>query len=176
MLESLNKEYKDKLEEIKNHFGEEAQKAKLLEELEEVEDEIEDYARNHIHYDAVRNPDTNIDRLLDEIVDCYVVAYQVNKTYFIESLLEHISEGYMDDGYKLIKEIKAEREAKLLEIAKFKIDRTLERIKTGYYSKPEKCPECNGKGSIRLPYGRTVTKCKKCDGSGTKEKGVVDNA
>lgn len=165
MLNNLSKEYIGKLEFIKNHFGIDSQFKKLVEELEEAEDEIADYAAEHIYYDAVRNPDINIDKLLGEITDCYVVAFQVDKTDFVESLLGYMVEGFMDDGYKLIREINFIYLPKILEIAKQKIDRTLERIESGYYES-NKCPECNGKGSIRLPYARTYNVCTKCNGTG----------
>ena len=169
MLSNLSEEYKEKLKTIKNHFGEINQKAKLLEELEEAENEIADYAGNYIYYAAVRDPNINIDKLLEEIVDCCVVAYQIDKTDFTERLLEDISDGYMDDGYKLIREVKFEKESKILEIARQKIDRTLERIESGYYE-PDICPICYGAGGIKNTYDGHFFNCKTCNGTGKVER------
>ncbi len=163
MLSNLSQEYKDKLKAIYVHFGEINQRAKLLEELEEVEKEISNYAGEHINYDAITDPDINIDKLLEEIADCYVVATQIDEISFVESLLGHICEGFMDDGY-IIGEIKHTYLPKILEIAKFKIDRTLDRIDEGYYE-PRICPECCSDGFL-VEEGGTFTDCKRCGGTG----------
>ena len=174
MLSNLSEEYKEKLKTIKNHFGEDAQNKKLIEEMEEFKYEVEKCRQNSFIL-RLDGRTTYISKILEELTDCCVVAEQINKIMFLDFYFNLVFTHYFDDSL-LFMNLYSIYQNIILEIARQKIDRTLERIKTGYYSKPEKCPECNGKGSIRLPYGRTVTKCKKCDGSGTKEKGVVDSA
>ena len=172
MLSNLNGEYKKKLEIIKNHFGEEHQYKKLVEEMKEFSEELEilyfkdDKDFMDIFTDSVFQNGKAIEKLLEEMVDCYVVAYQINKIEILEYILFLMfNYRYFDFGRKILPIMKGKEKA--LEIAKQKIDRTLERIESGYY---DSCPDCNGKGSIRLPYGRTHTLCKKCKGTGRKEK------
>ena len=80
---------KEKLLQIINHFGREAQRDKLCEEFRELQDEAE---------------------LLTEIADVFVLCLQFFYDY-----------GYDEDD--LIQEMNN------------KIDRTIKRIKEGYYEK-----------------------------------------
>ena len=127
MLSGLSKGYQDKLKAIYNHFGEDAQRSKLLEELEEAEHEISEFAAKYLYPVNITYPNINRDKLIEEITDCYVVAAQVDKVKFIESLLECICEGRMEDGYKIINYIKGWKEKEVLKVAKEKIDRTIKR-------------------------------------------------
>ena len=166
MLSNLNGEYKKKLEIIKNHFGEDAQYKKLVEEMKELEDEFIRFIKLSSSY--IRNPKKEkVQNLLNELADCYVVAYQINETEYIDRIAHYYSEQYFGSRRMINHIIHVSGKDVILEIAKQKIDRTLERIESGYY---DSCPDCNGEGSIRFPYGRTLTKCKKCKGTGRKEK------
>lgn len=173
MLSNLSEEYEEKLKTIKKHFGEINQKAKLLEELEEVDNEFGNFEYGiteiNIILEDLKNKDQKIINILNEIADCFVVAVQLNKEELTNSILEGLWSSSFDDGHLAYIYILYDMESEVLEIARQKIDRTLERIESGYYE-PDICPECNGKGSIRLPYGRTYTLCKKCKGTGRKEK------
>ena len=73
MLSNLNGEYKKKLEIIKNHFGEEHQYKKLVEEMKEFSEELEilyfkdDKDFMDIFTDSVFQNGKAIEKLLEEI-------------------------------------------------------------------------------------------------------------
>ncbi len=164
MLSNLSEEYKEKLKTIKNHFGEDAQSKKLIEEMEEFKYEVEKFSQNNFIFRLDGTAD--ISEILEELTDCCVVAEQINKIGFLGFYLDLVFIHYFDDAM-LFRNLYFKNKDRILEIAKQKIDRTLERIETGYYAS---CPDCNGTGLIILPYGRTLTKCKTCKGTGRKGK------
>ncbi len=133
MLSGLSKGYQNKLKAIYNHFGADAQASKLLEELEEAETAIKNYRMVYCSYGSIRKPnDThwrvlNESDLLEEITDCYVVATQLNKVDFTETLVKHIGGAYFENGLMITRMIKKYRISEVLEIAKEKIDRTIKR-------------------------------------------------
>ncbi len=174
MLDNLNEEYKKKLESIKNHFGEEHQYRKLFEEIEEFNKELEilyfkdDKDFTDISTDSVFQEDAAIEKLLEEMVDCYVVAYQINKIGILEYILFLMfNYRYFDFGRKILPIMKGREKA--LEIARQKIDRTLERIESGYYE-PDICPICEGAGGIKNTYDGHFFNCKTCNGTGKVER------
>lgn len=175
MLSNLNEEYKNKLEIIKNHFGEEHQYRKLLEEIEEFNGELEtlyfkdDKGFTDIFTDSVFQDDKALEKLLEEMVDCYVVAYQINKIEILEYILFLMfNYRYFDFGRKILPIMKGKD--RILEIARQKIDRTLERIKSGYYE-PDICPNCGGDGGFENPYeGGFFADCNVCNGTGKVER------
>ncbi|MDR2879169.1 MAG: hypothetical protein LBV03_04560 [Fusobacteriales bacterium] len=137
MLNELSEEYKKKLKIIKNHFGENAQYKKFIEELKELREAM--YRIQELKY---RNPnpddfekflilqwDTYNSGVLSEIADCYVVAYQINETDFLRSYIEDLE---LIPPHLIYQNTRNAR-TKIIEIMKFKIDRTIERIRTGYY-------------------------------------------
>ena len=140
MLNDLNDEYKMKMITIYKNFGEDAQYKKLIEEIEEFREELEnvyfkDDEDNDIEDSILWNSEA-INKLLEETVDCFVVAYQINKIEFLEHVLFLILSYRYDECAEDIL-IFLRKKEKVLEIARYKIDRTLERIKTGYYEKPK---------------------------------------
>ena len=82
MLSNLSEEYKEKLKTIKNHFGEDAQNKKLIEEMEEFKYEVEKCRQNSfiLRLDGT----TYISKILEELTDCCVVAEQINKIIFLD--------------------------------------------------------------------------------------------
>ena len=166
MLSNLSEEYKEKLKTIKNHFGEEHQYKKMVEEMKELEDEFIRFIKLSSSY--IRNPKKEkVQNLLNELADCYVVAYQINETEYIDRIAHYYSEQYFGSRRMINHIIHVSGKDVILKIARQKIDRTLERIETGYY---DSCPDCNGTGLIRLPYGRAHTLCKTCNGTGKVER------
>ena len=89
--------------------------------------QISEFAAKYLYPSKITDSDVDTDKLIEEVTDCYVVATQVDKVKFTESLLEHIGEGYMDDGYKIISYIKDWKGKEVLKVAKEKIDRTIKR-------------------------------------------------
>ncbi|MCP1225697.1 hypothetical protein [Sebaldella sp. S0638] len=169
MLSNLNEEYKNKLKTIKNHFGEINQKAKLLEELEEFERAIREfYLCNKNTIKALWSKKTDISKILEELTDCYVVAEQINKIDFLEFVLIPMLEFYILDVNLLERFFKHGKRGEIIEIARQKIDRTLERIKTGYYE-PDICPNCGGDG-FHTDEGENFIDCELCNGTGKVER------
>ena len=166
MLSNLSEEYKEKLKTIKNHFGEDVQSKKLIEEMEEFKCEAEKFRQNNFIFRLDGTAD--ISEILEELTDCCVVAEQINKIGFLGFYLDLVFIHYFDDAM-LFRNLYFKNKDTILEIARQKIDRTLERIESGYYE-PDICLECNGKGLIRLPFGRNLTKCKTCNGTGKVER------
>ena len=164
MLSNLSEEYKEKLKTIKKHFGEDVQSKKLIEEMEEFKCEAEKFRQNNFIFRLDGTAD--ISEILEELTDCCVVAEQINKIGFLGFYLDLVFIHYFGDSL-LFRNLYFKNKDTILEIARQKIDRTLERIETGYY---DSCPDCNGTGLIRLPYGRTHTLCKTCNGTGKVER------
>lgn len=100
----------DKLMQIINHFGIETQQRKLMEETFELQNAIT------IHETAKSNeweiPLNYIvgtkEHITEELADCLVLLFQFKEYYKI-------------DGYSILRELNK------------KIDRTIERIESGYY-------------------------------------------
>ena len=132
MLKGLNKEYVKKLLIIYEHFGEINQKAKLLEEIEEVEEALLNASENHCYWENLLLDEDAVACLLEEIADCYVVATQVGKVGFLENLLESMVYFHYDGECDIIAKLKIKRKNEILEIAKFKIDRTIKRYDINY--------------------------------------------
>ena len=164
MLSNLSEEYKEKLKTIKKHFGEDVQSKKLIEEMEEFKYEAEKFRQNNFIFRLDGTADMS--EILEELTDCCVVAEQINKIGFLGFYLDLVFIHYFGDSL-LFRNLYFKNKDTILEIARQKIDRTLERIETGYY---DSCPDCNGTGLIRLPYGRTHTLCKTCNGTGKVER------
>ncbi|ACZ08274.1 Uncharacterised protein [Sebaldella termitidis] len=74
MLSNLSEDYTKKLDIIKNHFAEVHQKVKLLEELEEVDNEFWNFKYGITEIDIIledlKNKDQKIINILNEIADC----------------------------------------------------------------------------------------------------------
>ena len=174
MLSNLSEEYKEKLKTIKNHFGEVHQKAKLLEELEEVDNEFWNFEYGFTEIDMIledlKNKDQKIINILNETADCFVVAVQLNKEYLTNSILEGLWSSNFDGGHLAYFYILLNMESEVLKIARQKIDRTLERIESGYYE-PEICPICGGDGGFENPFeGGFFADCVTCNGTGKVER------
>ena len=175
MLSNLNEEYKKKLDIIRKHFGEEHQYRKLIEEMKEFSVELTAVYLNDneeftdIFKDSIFQNNEAIKKLLEEMVDCYVVAYQINEISFLKDILYlMVNHDYLDFGLKILHILENKKEC--LEIAKQKIDRTLERLESGYYpnSNIVTCPACGGAGEEETVYGDYAL-CS-CGGTGRKEK------
>ena len=166
MLSNLSEEYKEKLKTIKNHFGEDAQNKKLIEEMEEFKYEVEKCRQNSsiLRLDGT----TYISKILEELTDCCVVAEQINKIKFLDFYFNLVFTHYFDDSL-LFMNLYSIYQNIILEIARQKIDRTLERIKTGYYE-PDICPICEGAGGIENIYDGHFFNCKTCNGTGKVER------
>ena len=170
MLSNLSEEYKEKLKTIKKHFGEDAQYKKFVEELKELRDSLHYIwpIRSKKSYDELEEFlilqwDTYKKGVLSEIADCYVIAYQINEADFLRSYIEDL---------ELIPPhlIYQNTWGKVAEIMRFKIDRTLERIESGYYE-PDICPICEGAGGIKNTYeGGFFADCVTCNGTGKVER------
>lgn len=174
MLSNLNEEYRNKLEIIKNHFGETHQKAKLWEELEEVADELWNLGGlssrgMDVLLDDLKTRKKNVINLVSEFADCFVVAVQLEEECFTEEILKSLLTLYFEDDWSVYNYISYHMESEILEIAKQKIDRTLERIESGYYE-PDICPNCGGDGGFENPFGGNFIDCNVCKGTGKVER------
>ncbi|WP_435309655.1 hypothetical protein [Sebaldella termitidis] len=173
MLGTMNNEYMGKLKAIKKHFGEINQKAKLLEELEELQDALDAVnpiwlikkSDDDFEEFLISQWDTYKKGVLEEIADCYVIAYQIDKASFLRNYIESL------DSFSshLIYQNTRNARGKVAEIMRFKIDRTLERIESGYYE-PDICPICEGAGGIENTYDGHFFNCKACNGTGKVER------
>ena len=165
MLSNLSEEYKEKLKTIKNHFGEDAQSKKLIEEMEEFKYEVEKCRQNSsiLRLDGT----TYISKILEELTDCCVVAEQINKIKFLDFYFNLVFTHYFDDSL-LFMNLYSIYQNTILEIARQKIDRTLERIESGYYE-PVLCPECCGDG-FHVEEGNIFVDCEICNGTGKVER------
>ena len=172
MLSNLSEDYTKKLDIIKNHFGEVHQKVKLLEELEEVDNEFWNFKYGITEIDIIledlKNKDQKIINILNEIADCFVVAVQLNKEDLTNSILEGLWSSNFDDGHLAYIYILHNMESEVLKIARQKIDRTLERIKSGYYE-PDICPNCGGDG-FHTDESENFIDCVTCNGTGKVER------
>ena len=170
MLSNLSEEYKEKLKTIKKHFGEDAQYKKFVEELKELRDFLHYIwpIRSKKSYDELEEFlilqwDNYKKGVLSEIADCYVIAYQINEADFLRSYIEDLNLIPTHLIYQ-------NTWGKVTEIMKFKIDRTLERIESGYYE-PDICPICEGAGGFENPYeGGFFADCVTCNGTGKVER------
>lgn len=172
MLGTMNNEYMGKLKAIKKHFGEDAQYKKFVEELKELRDSLHYIwaVRNKKSYDELEKFlilqwDTYKKGVLSEIADCYVVAYQINEADFLRSYIEDLE---LIPPHLIYQNTRNAR-GKVAEIMRFKIDRTLERIESGYYE-PDICPICEGAGGIENTYDGHFFNCKACNGTGKVER------
>ena len=165
MLSNLSEEYKEKLKIIKEHFGEDVQAKKLIEEMEEFKHEIEKFHGDNI----ILRLDGAVDlsKILEELTDCCVVAEQIGKIEFLEFYFNSILVYYFDD-IMLFRNLYFKNKDTILEIARQKIDRTLERIESGYYE-PVLCPECCGDG-FHVEEGNIFVDCEICNGTGKVER------
>ncbi len=133
----ISKEYMDKIETVKNHFGIKAQESYIWNELEELREAAEKYGNAR----KIKNDLTEERKnLVSEIADCYFMSIQIERKdmvqefiiYFICDLL------FPNQFIEFFKEV--------IEEMYFKIDRTIDRIKTGYY-------ECTRVGTFHaLPH------------------------
>ena len=137
----ISKEYMDKIETVKNHFGIKAQESYIWNELEELREAAEKYGNAR----KIKNDLTEERKnLVSEIADCYFMSIQIERKdmvqefimYFICDLL------FPNQFIEFFKEV--------IEEMYFKIDRTIDRIKTGYYEENNTitCPECHGAGEV----------------------------
>ena len=172
MLDKLNKEYKKKLIVIKEHFGEDAQYKKFVEELKELRDSLHYIwpIRSKKSYDELEEFlilqwDNYKKGVLSEIADCYVIAYQIDEADFLRSYIEDLE---LIPPHLIYQNTRNAR-GKVAEIMRFKIDRTLERIESGYYE-PDICPICYGAGGIKNTYDGHFFNCKTCNGTGKVER------
>ena len=173
MLSNLNEEYKKKLIVIKKHFGEDAQYRKFVEELKELRDSLQHIwaVRNKKSYDELEEFlilqwDTYKKGVLSEIADCYVIAYQIDEADFLRSYIEDLE---LIPPHLIYQNTRNAR-GKVAEIMRFKIDRTLGRIESGYYE-PDICPICEGAGGFENPYeGGFFADCNVCNGTGKVER------
>ena len=167
MLSNLSEEYKEKLKTIKNHFGEGVQSKKLIEEMEEFKCEVEKFRQNNFIFRLDGTAD--ISEILEELTDCCVVAEQINKIRFLDFYFNLVFTHYFDDSL-LFMNLYSIYQNIILEIARQKIDRTLERIESGYYE-PDICPNCGGDGGFENPYeGGFFADCNVCNGTGKVER------
>ena len=137
MLSKLSKEYKDKLEFIKNHFGIDSQHKKLIEEIEELETEFSNIRTEHFAkaLPKILHNEIDINNILEEIADCYIVAMQIGKNLFLDRIITYMFAFYFNAEITLMTKFRFDMNVQILEIARQKIDRTLERIESGYYEK-----------------------------------------
>ena len=172
MLSNLSEEYKEKLKTIKEHFGRDAQYKKFVEELKELRDSLRYIwpIRSEKSYDELEEFlifqwDNYKKGVLSEIADCYVIAYQINEADFLRNYIEDLE---LIPPHLIYQNTRNAR-GKVAEIMRFKIDRTLERIESGYYE-PDICPICYGAGGIKNTYDRHFFNCKTCNGTGKVER------
>ena len=132
MLSNLSQEYKEKLKEIRDHFGYASQKTKLLEELKELDVELKKLNAKNMDWEKLIDPNTDVYDLLSEMADCYVVAYQFEFSGFIEIILTAKFILAFENGYELYNGLSVLRSKEIIKIAKFKIDRTLKRYDIKY--------------------------------------------
>ena len=172
MLSNLSEEYKEKLKTIKKHFGEDAQYKKFVEELKELRDSLHYIwpIRSKKSYDELEEFlilqwDNCKKGALSEIADCYVIAYQINEADFLRNYIEDLE---LIPPHLIYQNTRNAR-GKVAEIMRFKIDRTLERIESGYYE-PDICPICYGAGGIKNTYDGHFFNCKTCNGTGKVER------
>lgn len=97
----------DDLLEIINHFGVENQQRKLQEEIFELNEAITQY---EILNDYIGHYQDMKDHILEELVDCEILLSQLKINY-----------GYDNDEFNNLK--------------RKKVNRTLKRMKEGYYAK-----------------------------------------
>ena len=109
-----------------------------------------------------------ISKILEELTDCCVVAEQINKIKFLDFYFNLVFTHYFDDSL-LFMNLYSIYQNTILEIARQKIDRTLERIESGYYE-PDICPICEGAGGIENIYDGHFFNCKTCNGTGKVER------
>ena len=166
MLSNLSEEYKEKLKTIKKHFGEDVQSKKLIEEMEEFKYEAEKFRQNNFIFRLDGTADMS--EILEELTDCCVVAEQINKIGFLGFYLDLVFIHYFGDSL-LFRNLYFKNKDRILEIARQKIDRTLERIESGYYE-PDICPICEGAGGIENIYDGHFFNCKTCNGTGKVER------
>lgn len=135
MLNNLSDDYKLKLQAIKNHFGVDAQYKKLVEEMKELRESLQNivpirYKKSYAELTdfLYHQWDVYNNGVLSEIADCCVVAYQLDETEFLINYIEDSDTAIARLIYQNFKNSKS----KILEIARFKIDRTIQRygIKT----------------------------------------------
>ncbi len=169
MLSNLDSTYKYKLEMIEEHFGVINQKAKLWEEIEEFQIAIRRAKRNLRNFNNLLLIPQNAVDVIEELTDCYIVAYQIDKIRLVELLLSSIILENFRNAKDPLNSLIAHYDSKILEIAKHKIDRTLERIESGYYE-PDICPNCGGDGGFENPFGGNFIDCELCNGTGKVER------
>lgn len=112
----LNSEDREKLLKIKRFFGAEKQLLKLYEEIEELHEAHGTWRKSFYKDNS---------NMIEEIADCFVIALQINKTKMIRNLIK----GLVDNSNIF----KTEMIEKIIKMAKFKINRTVDRIEKGEY-------------------------------------------
>lgn len=129
----LDKEYINKNNKILEHFGIDHQYKKLVEELKELQDSLEQYRNKclgkHDYKVYVCKYWEEAEDFLSEISDCFVLAEQLCETGFVNNLIKIYMDYWgilwtnsiVDNGLmiNLIDRIQ--------KIMQFKIDRTIER-------------------------------------------------
>ena len=112
----LNSEDREKLLKIKRFFGAEKQLLKLYEEIEELHEAHGSWRKSFYKDNS---------NMIEEIADCFVIALQINKTKMIRNLIK----GLVDNSNIF----KTEMIEKIIQMVKFKINRTVDRIEKGEY-------------------------------------------
>lgn len=107
--ERINKNMYDDLLEIINHFGVENQQRKLQEEIFELNEAITQYETLK---DYIGHYQDMKDHILEELADCEILLSQLKINY-----------GYDFNEFNNLK--------------RKKVNRTLKRMKEGYYAKPK---------------------------------------
>ena len=159
ILKSINltKDNKSKLSLIKNKFGEHNQCEHFWEEIKEFKEAINEY------YDPQENLDiskTNeiLENIMLEIADCFVLAYQLdclddcyyilngyilqknpdkdalNLEMIIHYVVKNLPESKFCENYQLKKRLWDMELSFLEECINFKINRTIDRIESGFYN------------------------------------------
>lgn len=123
---NIEPEYLKKIEYVKNHFGIKEQESYIWNELEELKT-----ARDHFK-ETVRSLKTPVEervKLASEMADCYFMGIQIGRKELVTSIIINFTHGlfFPNEIEDLWSDVKKEMY--------FKIDRTIQRIKTGYYEK-----------------------------------------
>ena len=120
----IDKEYLEKIEIVKNHFGIAAQESYIWNELQELKEATEIYKKGATSFEISSE---NRENVISEIADVYFMGIQIDRKELIETLILYFL-NYIFYSFQ----IKVVLEAIKKEMY-FKIDRTLDRIETGYY-------------------------------------------
>ena len=122
----IDTEYIRKIEYVKNNFGIKAQESYIWNELEELKAARDNFKK------TVRSLKTPVEervKLASEMADCYFMGIQIERKELVTSIIINFTHDlfFPNEIEDLWSDVKKEMY--------FKIDRTIERIKTGYYEK-----------------------------------------